>query len=186
MNDTQHNHTETVFSPSSSVCAAWAQTDPWTRWPRLIVAALIVSTAAQGCNHRLEHRKKANHGARCPRAVVAWQVKTPAAPYVRAGVSTRPTGQEDRLMSRLPTLVTEWAKQCRAENRWQCSAPVIVAFERGKDARPINVAAQTACEAARCLAAKAAKLSDMNFVTLKTDVCLYLEIPKATHTKRKR
>ncbi|MCD6499212.1 MAG: hypothetical protein J7M25_13050 [Deltaproteobacteria bacterium] len=140
--------------------------------------------AIQGCSRRHEQHKKAAQAARCPRAVVAWTVKTPGAPYVRAGISTRPTGQEDRLMSRLPTLVTEWAKQCRAENRWQCSAPVIVAFERGKAAKPINVSAQTSCEAARCLATKATSLSRMDFVAPQTDVCVYLEIPKATQRKR--
>lgn len=148
--------------------------------PLALKALLLAWGLAPACKGDNSNKSQTTQmpTSRCPKANVGWTLKSPDAPYRRAGLSTNPAGREERLMPKVLPLVQQWSKACRAKGQWTCSSAVVVGFLT-KDAQGTltSVQALTPCSAALCLAKEAAHAL-LPGGPPGTDICVYLQLAK--------
>lgn len=108
---------------------------------------------------------------------MGWVIKDRPTVYRRAGISTRPSGLEERLTPVLPTELMRWGRACKQEGKLRCSGTAAFRLELDPSGRILGAGALNDCPAARCLARRALETTlRRGLVPSATTVCVYTDL----------
>lgn len=146
-----------------------------------VVCMLMAGLALPGCR---KPKKRKEMSKECTGAVVGWVVKNRPIGIRRAGISTSPSGMEERLVPAIPQRLNKWALNCHKTGQWACPSTIVFSFSIDSKGKLVRAKRVTLCAAAECLTAEAAKDSlPPALVPEGTRICVYADTLKP---KKKR